>query len=456
VKVGFVYKLRPGRRARRWLLNQDGACRWLWNRLVDESKTRYTSSQPAREKARELGLAGDKLDDYLEAAGATFGYAAQDKLLTRLRQATTCGSGLPVNEAGQNWLRQGSSVAQQQLVRDFAKSRSKALQDRRAKMPAGRRAGLPDYQSKNVRRPTLRFTRRGFSLRTVTGDSGVPVVRLILPDGVQIPVVWSRDLPGEPSSVRVHQDAVGDWWASFSVEIAPQVLTPTGHGVLGIDPGVAQVMTTTDDTLDFDHPQHGRDAARQLAAGQRVMARRKPPKGQPASKGYVTAKREVARLHRRVAWQRQDDQFKWAFRVVHCYGRVALEDFRPKFLSRTSMARKASDGAIAAMMFVLVYMACKYGCDLRLVVPKNTTQDCCRCGARAKHHVGLGERVYRCWRCGLNMPRDKNSAHNMVLRGFPGETASYRAGLVPACVDDVRPGGPAAGRGLLEHGIPRL
>ena len=30
-------------------------------------------------------------------------------------------------------------------------------------------------------------------------------------------VVWSRDLPADPSSVRVYQDSTGAWYASFVV-----------------------------------------------------------------------------------------------------------------------------------------------------------------------------------------------------------------------------------------------
>ena len=41
--------------------------------------------------------------------------------------------------------------------------------------------------------------------------------RLALPKGTLIPVVWSRDLPSEPSSCRVYQDSLGDWYVSFVV-----------------------------------------------------------------------------------------------------------------------------------------------------------------------------------------------------------------------------------------------
>ena len=39
----------------------------------------------------------------------------------------------------------------------------------------------------------------------------------MLPKGVTVPVVWSRDLPSQQSSVRVYQDSLGHWHASFVV-----------------------------------------------------------------------------------------------------------------------------------------------------------------------------------------------------------------------------------------------
>jgi putative transposase len=38
---------------------------------------------------------------------------------------------------------------------------------------------------------------------------------------VTVPVVWSRDLPSEPASVRVYRDSLGHWYASFVVTRAP-------------------------------------------------------------------------------------------------------------------------------------------------------------------------------------------------------------------------------------------
>lgn len=390
----YCYRLRPGAVALAALEAEWDRCRWVWNQCVQTSRT-------AHQQARATGTK------------ATCGPAFLDKQLTSWR-------------ATHPWLAAGSSVAQQQTVRDFGAARAKALADRAGKI-RGRRRGLPRFRKKDLARPTLNYTRRGFSLKP---DPATGRLRLHLPGSVSIPVVWSRDLPSEPTSVRVYQDSLGHWYASFVVTVAEQPLPATPQAKpIGIDWGVSQTATTTDDAYDLDHAEHGRRSAQRLARYQKMMARRRPKPGKTASKGYRTAQARAAKAYKKVARQRQDTARKWAKRVVRDHEQIAVEDFRPAFLARSTMARKAADARIATTKTELVWMATKHGRDLRLVAPAHTTMDCADCGARATHRLPLSERTYTCTACGTVKPRDKNSAAVMVAR----------AGFDPAGVEGVRP-----------------
>jgi putative transposase len=139
------------------------------------------------------------------------------------------------------WLRAGSSVPQQQIIRDFATSRAKALKDIKGRLPQQQRAGMPKYKRKHAADPTLNYTQRGFRLK-----GG----RLHLAGGIVLSVVWSRDLPEPPSSVRVYRDSVGHWYASFVVA------------------ATVEAMPVTSDAHDLPHAQHGKNAAQRLAHGQ--------------------------------------------------------------------------------------------------------------------------------------------------------------------------------------------
>ncbi|MGW0833919.1 RNA-guided endonuclease InsQ/TnpB family protein [Streptomyces prunicolor] len=346
-------------------------CRWIWNECCARSKKAHAEQEKC-------------------------GPARLDKMPTEARTANA-------------WLREGSSVPQQQLIRDFAKSRAKALKDIKARVPMARRTGMPRCKKKRGTGPSLNYTQRGFRLK----DG-----RLHLAGGIAVTVVWSRDLPAGPSSVRVYRDGLGHWYASFVVPVAAEPLPATG-AVIGIDWGVKETATTTSDAHDLPHPQHGRTAAARLARYQKQMARRKPARGKVASKGYRTASRAAAKVHKKTARQRQDTARKWAKKVVRDFDQLAVEDLKPKFLAKSTMARKAADAAIGATKTALTEMARKHGRIVHLVHPAYTTMDCAQCGARTKHALPLSERTYACTACGTVSPRDRNSARVMLVRAGP-------------------------------------
>lgn len=388
----YTYRLRVSKAALAALEAEWARCRWVWNESVAKSKQVHAANQ-------DLPAGQAKL---------TCGPARLDKMLTEARARTP-------------WLAQGSSVPQQQIIRDFGKSRAKALKDIKDRLPIKQRAGMPRYKKKRGSDPTLNYTRNGFRL----ADG-----RLHLAGGIAVTVVWSRELSARPSSVRVYRDSIGHWYASFVVAAQVHPLPATGR-VIGIDWGVKEIATTTSDAYDLPHAEHGKSAAAKLARYQRMMARRQRPRGKARSKGYRKAQRQVAQLHKKVARQRSDTGRKWAKKVVGDHDAIAVEDFRPKFLAKTTMARKAADAAIGATKQALIEMGRKHGRDVRLVHPAYTTMDCAQCGARTKHALPLSERTYACTACGVSSPRDKNSAHVMLAR----------AGLAPAGVDGVRPPG---------------
>jgi putative transposase len=378
----YSYRLRVSAVAQVALLAEWDRCRWAWNQCVEASRRAH-------------------------GAGQTCGPAALDKRLTGWR-------------AEHEWLDAGASVPHQQVIRDFAKSRAKALKDIKNRVPMHRRAGLPKFKKKDAAAPTLNYNRNGFKLK----DG-----RLFLPKGVGARPVWSRPLPEQPSSVRVYRDNLGHWYASFAVPAQTEQLPATSKAV-GVDWGVRQIATTSSDDHDLPHPQDGKTAAAKLARYQRMMARRRTPKGRPVSRGYRAAAQLAAKAHKKAARQRQHTARVWAKNPVSDFDSIAVEDLHPKFLAKSTMARKAADAAMKTTKTELMNMAAKYGRQIVLVDPKHTTTDCGACGTRNKNRLPLSQRSYTCESCGHTTDRDKNAAQ-VILN---------RAGLNPAGADGVRPG----------------
>jgi putative transposase len=366
--VRYNYRLRPGVQAERALLDEWHRCRFLWNEAVHQQKS---GNRP------------------------TFG--SLSKMLTETRKQAS-------------WLRDGSQVAQQQMLRTYAQALSHSFSVK------GR--GRPTYKARKKALPSLEYTTRGFSLR----DG-----RLNLPKGVSIPVVWSRELPSEPTSVRVTCDSLGHWYASFVVQ--REVDRPTeAEGGIGIDWGVTVTATTTDPRFDLPYLGHRKRCAAEVAKAQRKMARRRRGKGVAPSNGYKRAKREAAKAHRKSARQTQHDSRVWAKRIVDSHAVIAVEDFKPKFLARSTMAKKASDAAIGAAKRELIERGKRAGRKVVLVQPAYTTMTCSSCFAKATQRLGLAERTFRCHACGHTSSRDRNAARTILAVAERGHTS----------VDDVR------------------
>ncbi len=201
---------------------------------------------------------------------------------------------------------------------------------------------------------------------------------------------------------------------------------PTATAGIGVDWGVSTTATTTDSEFDLPYLGHRKRCAAEVAKAQRKMARRHSGKRGPQLRGYQRARREAARLHKRAARQTQHDSRVWAKRVVERHDLIAVEDFTPRFLARSPMARKAADAAIGAEKRELLERGA--GRRVVLVRPAYTTMTCSGCFARAKQRLGLGERTFRCTACGHTAGRDRNAAGVILAVAERGHTR----------VDDIR------------------
>ena len=360
--VRYTYRLRPGAQAERALFQEWGRCRFLWNEAVHQQKI---GNKPTLAK---LG-----------------------KLLTELRKNNT-------------WMREGSQVAQQAILRTYVQALQHSFTVK------GR--GKPRFKAKGRTLPSLEYTNRGFSIR----DG-----RLRLPKGVSTPVVWSRELPSPPTSVRVYQDSLGHWYASFVTRRERQQ-APDADAGIGIDWGVSTTATTTDEKHDLPYLGHRKRCAAELAKAQRKMARRRR-KGRKQSNGYKRARREAAKLHKKAARQTQHDSRVWARKVTDNHGLIAVEDFNPAFLAKSTMARKAADAAIGAAKRELINSAARAGRKVVLVTPAYTTMTCSECFARAKQALELGERTFLCEACGHTAGRDRNAARVILVVAERGHTS---------------------------------
>jgi putative transposase len=363
--VRYTYRLRPGKQAEASLEAEWHRCRWLWNEAVHQEKS---GSKPT--------------------------FCKLSKLLTAAR--ARCG-----------WLRAGSQNAQQQTLRTYARALNASFTVK------GR--GKPVTKTRKNSRPSLEYTSNGFAVRDT---------RLELAKCPPIPVVWSRALPSQPTSVNVYRDNLGHWYASFVVSRETEVLPDLDTGI-GIDFGVTKTAVTTDSAYDQPHRRRRRLVHEELSRAQGTMARRHRP-GTAQSKRYKKAKLAAAKIQKKAARQAKHDARLWARHVVDDHGLIAVEDFKPTYLAKSTMARKSADAAISATKQTLIDYGRRAGRKVVLVRPAYTTMTCSECFARNKR-LSLKVRTFHCATCGYAADRDRNAASVILAVAERGHT----------CVDDL-------------------
>ena len=193
----------------------------------------YPSPGQQQALARAFGCARVVFNDALaarrDAHEAGLPYLTDAELSARLAAAKATPE--------RAWLGEVSSVVLQQALADLnaaCRNFFASLKGRRR----GGKAGPPRFRSRKDRRQAIRFTRN--ARFTVT-----PGLKLRLPKIGDVPVRWSRSLPGVPSSVIVIKDAAGRYFASFVVEAGDDLL-PEAAAETGIDLGLTHFAVLSD------------------------------------------------------------------------------------------------------------------------------------------------------------------------------------------------------------------
>jgi putative transposase len=237
-----------------------------------------------------------------------------------------------------------------------------------------------------------------------------------------VPVVLHRPLEGTVKTCCVRRTRTGKWFVTFSCAVEAQPLPATDEAV-GIDMGLASFATLSTGE-QIANPRFFRRDEQALAQVQRRLAKR--TKGTPA---WRRARRAVAHVHERITNRRKDFAHQHSRRLVNRYGVVAVEDLRVNQLVHNHcLAKSISDAAWASFTEFLTYKAASAGRQVVKVTPAYTSQDCSRCHHRQK--LTLADRVYHCPCCGLEMNRDHNASLNIVALGRESLGLAPRSSLL--------------------------
>lgn len=287
----------------------------------------------------------------------------------------------------------------------------------------GNRGGRPRFKKKGELR-SISFSRVNNPKAVCFLEGSI----LRIPRLGMIPVVLHRPIPDRftPKTATIVRKADG-WYLCIVIEDA-SVPSPMPvddvKSVVGVDVGLKEFLTTSEGEA-VPVQQHYKLAQRHLAHQQCCLSRQKE-----GSNRYKKQQNKVARIHQRIARQRQDFHYRTAHDLVKKYDLIAVEDLKVKNLARNSkLAKSIYDVAWSAFITILEAVAVKRGVHVVKVPPHGTSQDCSGCGVKVPKTLSI--RTHECHKCGLTMDRDENAAINILHRALNavGLMVSARGGF---------------------------
>ena len=180
---------------------------------------------------------------------------------------------------------------------------------------------------------------------------------------------------------------------------------------IGLDMGITYLVADSDGGF-VRNPKSFRASASKLASAQKRLAKCK--KG---SHRRREAKKQVARVHERIANQRKDKLHKVSRSYVNGYGTIAIENLKPANMVRNhSLALSISDASWGLLRFFLSYKAESAERRFVVVPPHYTSQKCSCCKEMVQKSLSV--RTHVCPYCGYVADRDTNAAQNILRIGL--------------------------------------
>jgi putative transposase len=352
----FLYRIYPTKR-QQTLLNQTlEECRWLYNHLLQQRKHAY------------------------EQQGISLSLLQQQATYPLLKQQ-----------------RPSLTSVHSQVLQNVAVRLDLAMKAFFRRVKAGEHEpGYPRFRGTG-RYDSLTYPQSGFKF-DAQGKlfcSGIGYLKIIL----------HRPLRGKIKTLTIRKRSTGKWYASFSVECAPERL-PQRPEQVGIDVGL-KTFATLSNAKAIANPRFFRQEEKALARVQRKHAR--------LAKGTAERRKHrkvIARVHERIAFRRENFTHQHSRQIVDRFGVICVEDLHVNRMTHNHcLAKSIHDAAWSEFFSQLSCKAEEAGRTYVAVNPAHTSQECSRC-----HHrqvMPLSERLYHCPCCLLSLDRDLNAALNI-------------------------------------------
>ena len=267
----------------------------------------------------------------------------------------------------------------------------------------GHKVGRLRYKGKNWFK-TFTYNQSGFSLTHLKAKRGI----LWLSKIGGIPIKLHRRVEGNIKSITIKK-SLGKWYASIVTDAV--IKRVCGERKIGIDVGIENYVYDSNGIV-YENPKHFDFYHQELKIAQQSLSKKK--------KGSISRKKtriKVAKIHEKIANARDDFIHKLSTKLIQENKFIAIEKLNIKNLIGISYnAKNIADCSWGKLACYLHYKAENAGCVVIDVDPAYTTRDCNFCGTR-NNKLELSQRKFVCKNCNTELPRDYNSALNILARG---------------------------------------
>ena len=221
-----------------------------------------------------------------------------------------------------------------------------------------------------------------------------------------------RENEGIIKTITIKRDRCGDYWIYFSCgNVDDSKPKPKTGKSAGFDYG-NKTFLTSDAGDKIQSPQFLKRSLNTLRSLNKALSRK--VKG---SNNWYRAARALARLHRKIARQRTDWQWKLADELCTEFDILCFETLNLDGMKRL-WGRKVSDHAFYQFLQILEQKCAKHGKKLvKISRWTATTKPCSDCGYHNKE-LSLSDRQWTCPDCGSHHDRDVNAAINIKQAGL--------------------------------------
>jgi putative transposase len=311
------------------------------------------------------------------------------------------------------WMNKVSSVLFQQSLRHLQTAYKNAFD-------SGRKQKMPTFKSKREAQ-SFTLARNAFHL-----DGKVLTIAKC--DG-PIKVVWSRDLPADPSSLTIIKNTSGQYFVSFVVKIDVSPL-PSLDSIQALDLGIRAFATCSDGTV-IPNPLFLERTEGKIRRLQRQYSRKYEDAKKKGKTTLVNGKEKVIqsrtmlrnqekirKLYLRLKNRREDFLKQLSSRLVHENQVIVLEDLNVKGMVKNSRLAKR----IQTLGWGRFRQELQYQCDkmgrILVVVDRffPSSKLCHDCGYKFTNLKA--QKQWTCPVCGSVHDRDENAAANLKAEGL--------------------------------------